>query len=225
MEPTIYKPSIYKGAGIYKVGAEGGAGGEPGVIIPPNYEQYKYLQFKNGNDFIRISAAFTGDYIYDVIFCDDLDYDGGSEKIVFYSSYSGDISISCINDKFSPSFRIYGNNGGNVTKRIFVDFTKIRNDFFNVVLNKNKTFVNGNPGEQDVVYNARNYTYLMLGYSDARFCLTGKIGRLIVKNGTEKKYYFVPAFGINENKPGMYDFINDIFYPVYNNNGSIICTD
>jgi hypothetical protein len=24
MEPTIYKPSIYKGAGIYKAGAEGG---------------------------------------------------------------------------------------------------------------------------------------------------------------------------------------------------------
>lgn len=27
MEPTIYKPSIYKGAGIYKAGAEGGGGG------------------------------------------------------------------------------------------------------------------------------------------------------------------------------------------------------
>jgi hypothetical protein len=27
MEPTIYNPSIYKGAGIYKAGAEGGGGG------------------------------------------------------------------------------------------------------------------------------------------------------------------------------------------------------
>lgn len=27
MEPTIYKPSIYKGAGIYKTGAGGGGGG------------------------------------------------------------------------------------------------------------------------------------------------------------------------------------------------------
>lgn len=27
MEPTIYKPSIYKGAGIYKTGEEGGGGG------------------------------------------------------------------------------------------------------------------------------------------------------------------------------------------------------
>ena len=27
MEPTIYKPSIYKGAGIYNTGANGGGGG------------------------------------------------------------------------------------------------------------------------------------------------------------------------------------------------------
>lgn len=32
MEPTIYKPSIYKGAGIYKDGAEGGGGGSVGGI-------------------------------------------------------------------------------------------------------------------------------------------------------------------------------------------------
>lgn len=29
MEPTIYKPSIYNGAGIYKTGADGGGGGLP----------------------------------------------------------------------------------------------------------------------------------------------------------------------------------------------------
>lgn len=32
MEPTIYKPSIYKGAGIYKTGAEGGGGGGGGTV-------------------------------------------------------------------------------------------------------------------------------------------------------------------------------------------------
>jgi uncharacterized protein (TIGR02145 family) len=32
MEPTIYKPSIYKGAGIYKTGAEGGGGGGFGRV-------------------------------------------------------------------------------------------------------------------------------------------------------------------------------------------------
>jgi hypothetical protein len=33
MEPSIYKPSIYKGAGIYKIGAEGGGGGSVGPLI------------------------------------------------------------------------------------------------------------------------------------------------------------------------------------------------
>lgn len=35
MEPTIYKPSIYKGAGIYKTGAGGGGGGG-GEDLPVN---------------------------------------------------------------------------------------------------------------------------------------------------------------------------------------------
>lgn len=33
MEPTIYKPSIYKGAGIYKIGSEGGGGGGDLVLL------------------------------------------------------------------------------------------------------------------------------------------------------------------------------------------------
>lgn len=33
MEPTIYKPSIYKGTGVYKTGAEGGGGGAQYEIL------------------------------------------------------------------------------------------------------------------------------------------------------------------------------------------------
>ena len=32
MEPKIYKPGIYKGAGIYKAGAEGGGGGDVTIV-------------------------------------------------------------------------------------------------------------------------------------------------------------------------------------------------
>lgn len=50
MEPTIYKPSIYKGAGIYKAGAEGGGGGgnnlQKVVISPPT--NYAALIDNNG---------------------------------------------------------------------------------------------------------------------------------------------------------------------------------
>lgn len=38
MEPTIYKPSIYKGAGIYKNGA--GGGGNNGIKIFTDFSQY-----------------------------------------------------------------------------------------------------------------------------------------------------------------------------------------
>ena len=45
MEPTIYKPSIYKGAGIYKTGAEGGGGGggEHGTVEIKG-QVYNYTQ-------------------------------------------------------------------------------------------------------------------------------------------------------------------------------------
>jgi hypothetical protein len=52
MEPTIYKPSIYKGAGIYKIGAEGGGGGGD---LPEGYTPAIYAR-ANGS----VSLEFTG---------------------------------------------------------------------------------------------------------------------------------------------------------------------
>ena len=40
MEPTIYKPSIYKGAGIYKNGAAGGGGGETSFFRKGKYSLF-----------------------------------------------------------------------------------------------------------------------------------------------------------------------------------------
>lgn len=47
MEPTIYKPSIYKGAGIYKTGAEGG--GQPQIYgsVTIGNRNYKTIQYNN----------------------------------------------------------------------------------------------------------------------------------------------------------------------------------
>lgn len=72
MKPTIYKPSIYKGAGIYKIGSEGGGGGGGGQEI---YEfdvlgkTYKYIKLDKdlywpleNLDYIdeNINLGFTG---------------------------------------------------------------------------------------------------------------------------------------------------------------------
>ena len=54
MEPTIYKPSIYKGAGIYKIGADGGGGG--GGDLPEGYTPAIYAK-TNGT---AVSLTFTG---------------------------------------------------------------------------------------------------------------------------------------------------------------------
>ena len=48
MEPTIYKPSIYKGAGIYKAEAEGGGGGGGNVV---NVDGIEY-------EFVRIGKYY-----------------------------------------------------------------------------------------------------------------------------------------------------------------------
>lgn len=53
MEPTIYKPSIYKGAGIYKTGAEGGGGGGD---LPEGFTPALYAK-TNG---VAVSLNFTG---------------------------------------------------------------------------------------------------------------------------------------------------------------------
>lgn len=54
MEPTIYKPSIYKGAGIYKAGAEGG-GGEKEIIIPTGYKRLQYVEINDTKPYCTIS--------------------------------------------------------------------------------------------------------------------------------------------------------------------------
>jgi len=47
MEPTIYKPSIYKGAGIYKLGAEGGGGGPNYGSVVIGGRSYKTVKIGN----------------------------------------------------------------------------------------------------------------------------------------------------------------------------------
>ncbi len=57
MEPSIYKPSIYKGAGIYNNGAGGGGGGGDTVEIGGK----KYLTAKIGN---QIWTAQNLDFLF-----------------------------------------------------------------------------------------------------------------------------------------------------------------
>ena len=64
MEPTIYKPSIYKGAGIYKLGAGGGGGSVNsqylGLYLSTTDSSFTLDigNFKTGTVFINIGVRF-----------------------------------------------------------------------------------------------------------------------------------------------------------------------
>ena len=60
MEPTIYKPSIYNGAGIYKAGAEGGGGGGGGVPYLKNIMPTTGVKVVDENGYI--GGDFLGVY-------------------------------------------------------------------------------------------------------------------------------------------------------------------
>lgn len=64
MEPRIYKPSIYKGAGIYKAGAEGGGGGGGGDTLRVariNSVQGNFIVDDNGYIGLRLNDYFPHD--------------------------------------------------------------------------------------------------------------------------------------------------------------------
>lgn len=82
MEPTIYKPSIYKGAGIYKAGAEGGSGDDIyyDSIEPIADGFYKCVKVGNKlfmNEFLQqpiygaIVTPYGALYKYDALFNSD----------------------------------------------------------------------------------------------------------------------------------------------------------
>lgn len=64
MEPTIYKPGIYKGAGIYKAGAEGGGGGVPYLknIMPTTGVKVVDENGYIGGDFLGVYYPSTNYY-------------------------------------------------------------------------------------------------------------------------------------------------------------------
>ena len=55
MEPIIYKPRIYKGAGIYNTGSEGGGGGDLPIIIPDGYTRLQFVEINDTRPYCEIS--------------------------------------------------------------------------------------------------------------------------------------------------------------------------
>lgn len=91
MEPTIYKPSIYNGAGVYKTGAEGGGGGGE-IQIKQIYGQPN-LYIVDTSGYIGFTIA-AGDYIKCLVDT-NADYSGlGLGQVKFYTKQTRTIQIN-----------------------------------------------------------------------------------------------------------------------------------
>lgn len=103
MEPTIYKPSIYKGAGIYKIGAEGGGGG-----LPDTYGQLLYLRNK-GDAWVKIPATIYGWGVEMIFALNSRSSGSNSEEFFSHRGDSNDIlSITNSDKRLDVNNHAYG---------------------------------------------------------------------------------------------------------------------
>lgn len=101
MEPTIYEPSIYKGAGIYKVGAQGGGGG--GGDLPDEYQKLLYVYINGTADPIINSNSWIYQFnMPSFTFGDKIDV---LTEIKVDTSLDGDRQLMVINREQSGAAR------------------------------------------------------------------------------------------------------------------------
>lgn len=109
MEPSIYKPSIYKGAGIYNSGAEGGGGGDQ---PPEGYENLEYVEF-TGN--FNASPTSENEIEYNDEICGiySIPYSKVSDYCGFFKTEgTGSFDRSFIFSLNSSNWTFGGTNGG-----------------------------------------------------------------------------------------------------------------
>lgn len=223
MDPTIYKPSIYKGAGIYKAGAEGG-GGVP--ELPPEYKKLMY---------VYINANYESWFRY------------------FYSHNSKDkLNLQmemCLRDTFtsgSSSYEYYW--AGNESARYYVDFNnnrsyfKIgwgesgsylntayeaieRNKFVNIsfyVDDTNTLIVNYNGAQYTRSLTQKTENLCVFSYRDYYNYINTKLFSLTIYDGnTDKvKRQYIPVIRVADSVPGIYDLITGQFVRGKNAGGS-----
>lgn len=203
-EPTIYKPSIYKGNGIYKNGAGGGGGG--GGILPEGYTQIEKVTIGDNDYYLNFNKNGSNSYIYEI--GGKVQNFGTSNNAILLESRTTD----CINIGFrasSPKVLFVRNASGSgwtintsINREIFL------NDF---VLNVNQNAVKvNNLYTSNVSFNSGNFNSFSLGtwFNYGFIC---DIYYLKIYNGSNLWLYGIPAKNSLDEK-GVLDVVNNIFY-------------
>lgn len=217
MEPTIYKPSIYKGAGIYKTGAEGGGGGG---YLPEGYKKFSFIRNK-----IEINSTSVSSYIH-------IDKDLNNEnKIIGFEA-----AVSLYNGEYASIFRSLNNTGcdfiiqnqygsiaaqfnnGNITTglTIFSDNVGsiigagIYNDFFKNLYSKSDNLIPG-------IYESSQTGGFLIGgarYNKATPAKAFNLSRFFVYDKSNENFLIdcVPAKKDENGQIGLFDIVDKIFY-------------
>lgn len=145
MEPTIYKPSIYKGAGIYK-GADGGGGGD----LPDAFEllENKAIRWNNtsSNTFsFDIAPADNGGKIYTKIYQPNTDGTSGNIDNLFGMSNGGEPNKGTMLyiQGHAPNKRTRATNKDGYSFSIVLDDT-FKKGIFEYEFNQNDLKINNN---------------------------------------------------------------------------------
>lgn len=218
MEPTIYKPSIYKGAGIYKAGAEGGGGGEN----PDGSTKKFVLLNKSSSEFLEIPGTFQTKYNYEFS-C--LGYDGGLFGILnssittyYYKTYLGFRNTGSTaqgRQGYSGNWGASGYSTGALNTFKITDNGTLK---FSVDSNGIQVFSDSRSGYGNGI---ADKLYIFRCY-DTQVCGVGSFLELKIldENNENILFDFLPAE--KEGVAGVYDAINNVFYGDPYQDGKIV---
>lgn len=207
MEPTICKPSIYKGAGIYKIGAEGGGGGGNTPVLPEGLQILESVKIVG--DVTNVHWQWGGSGLDDT----DVEYIG---ELKINSSTPSASSIVWNRNGSMATFVYQNGRAGiyTVTKNIGLPFDEWftltqKNGYLN-----NISVVTPGTGTFNSIY-----LFCKQGYQTYEN-FKGEFKRFTVQkndNGFITKYSdVIPVKNMQTEQIGVYDIIRDAVF--YNSN-------
>ncbi len=215
MEPRIYKPSIYKGAGVYKTGAGGGGGGGGAVVpIPEEYTEIDYLQIKPINGY-SVKIPFTGflssfantDNRLELNF--DIDrFNSANTATEFIRDNNARIQVTALLS--APKSLIF-RNGATATQVSNLSGIDLKN-YHDIIIDKESFKFGEISGNYPAAYQTYNISKLRIGNSFGTYwSFEGKIYSFKMSKNGGTIFYGVPVKNTS-NEEGFFDIVSNNFF-------------
>lgn len=196
MEPTIYKPSIYKGAGVYKTGAEGGGGDDVLEKMIKNYI-YSPAQFN-----ISLDKFFDNQDLL-IKFCFFTSRDYANRDVILFKN--GDSKVCGLSLSASSSFVITNAPSGG-------DTIAHSNEPYTMIMKNNiyRSIHSSSYSQYNLPFTPGSFNIININSSVFVSRITLYKGDFDITNDSEFILDLVPI-----NKDGysrMYDNVNKVIY-------------